>query len=171
MELKQVRTWLQGAAKNRKAVQLAFILGMLGILLIWISGWTGQGKSDEVLPDSAPSAGTYQRELEESLGRIIRAMTGEASPEVMVTLENAGSSVYAADRKEGDNQRESAHVILEDSAGAEHGLTVEERQPEVKGVVIVSRAAGDPAVREQLVNAARTALGVPANRVCVVSGR
>ena len=46
-----------------------------------------------------------------------------------------------------------------------------ELQPEVKGVVIVSQRAGDPAVREKLINAARTALGVPSSRVCVVEGR
>lgn len=172
MELERVKAWLRGAVKNRKAVQLAFILGMAGIILIWISSWTGQEKAQEEPPASTPSAGAYQRELEEGLGRIVSAVTGESAPEVMVTLENSGRSVYAADRKdstqENGAQRESAHVILEDSDGAEHGLTVEERQPEIKGVVIVSRAAGDPAVREQLVNAARTALGVPANRVCVV---
>ena len=41
----------------------------------------------------------------------------------------------------------------------------------VKGAVIVSRTAADPDMREKLVNAARTALGVPSSRVCVVEGR
>ena len=174
MELSKVKELLGRVLGNRKAVQLAFVLGMAGIALIWISSWAGSA-DDREEPVSAverPSAEACRQQLEASLKRVVTAVTGEPSPEVMVTLENAGSSLFAADetesRQENGSQREHTHVILEDGGGAQHGLAVAELQPEVKGVVIVSRAAADPAVREQLVNAARTALGVPSNRVCVV---
>ncbi|MDE6838184.1 MAG: hypothetical protein K2P33_07275, partial [Acutalibacter sp.] len=62
-------------------------------------------------------------------------------------------------------------VVLEDSGGAQRGLELTQEQPRVKGAVIVSRTAADPDMREKLVNAARTALGVPSSRVCVVEGR
>ena len=62
-------------------------------------------------------------------------------------------------------------MVLENKDGDQRGLELSREQPKVQGAVIVSRAAGDPAVREKLVNAARTALGIPSSRVCVVDGQ
>jgi len=177
MEAEKLKAWLRGAVKDRRLVRAAVILGMAGIVLIWLSS-LAPGKETE--PESQESAAQltdtqYRRQLEEDLCRIVRAVTGEKEPQVMITLENAGSGQYATDRKEstqeGATQRESAYVIVKDSGGAEHGLSLEQRQPQVLGVVIVSRGAGDPAVREKLVNAARAVLGVSSGRVCVVEGR
>lgn len=172
MELEKLKTWLQGAAKDRRLVRAAVILGMAGIVLIWLSTWQ-PSKGPEPEPDgNSPqlTGSQYRRQLEEDLCRIVRAVTGEPDPQVMITLEDSGSGVYAADCKEGDDERESSYVIVKDSGGSEHGLTLEQRQPRVLGAVIVSREAGNPAVREKLVNTARAVLGVSAGRVCVVEG-
>ena len=152
------------------------LLGLGGILLIYLSSLLPGGEPPDQ-PELQPALGVQdcQRALEESLARVVRAVTGEESPQVMVTLENAGRWVYAADAREsqaeGGRESESTHVVLEDEKGAQRGLEVAEIQPEVKGVVIVSRGAADPALREMLINAARTALGVPSSRVCVVEGK
>lgn len=175
MEIKKARELLERLLRDRRFVWAAVLLGMAGVVLIYLSSWGAPPDGEErgqAQPEEALCAGEYRQRLEEDLRRVVRAVTGEDSPEVMVTLENAGSLVYAADENESSSsdgaQRESTHVVLEDSSGAQHGLALKELQPEVKGVVIVSRRAGDPAVRERLVNAARTVLGVPSSRVCVV---
>lgn len=172
MGLEGLRTWLQGAAKDRRLVRAAVILGMAGIVLIWLSSLSLSG---EPSPEPAESGGQltdsqYRRELEEDLCRIVRAVTGEPDPQVMITLEDSGSGVYASDRREGGGEQESSYVIIKDSGGSEHGLAIEQRQPRVLGAVIVSRKAGDAAVREKLVNTARAVLGVSAGRICVVEG-
>lgn len=172
MGLEKLKVWLQGAAKDRRLVRVAVILGMAGIVLIWLSSLSSP-KEPGPEPDESGAQLTdyqYRRELEEDLCRIVRAVTGESDPQVMVTLEDTGSGVYAADRKEGAQERESSYVIIKDSSGSEQGLTIEQRQPRVLGVVIVSRKAGDSAIREKLVNTARAVLGVSAGRVCVVEG-
>ena len=111
------------------------------------------------------------QQLEEDLRQVVKAVTGEPDPAVMVTLEDDGRWVYAQDKKLQDAGEEESHVVLEDSGGAQRGLELTQEQPRVKGAVIVSRTAADPDMREKLVNAARTALGVPSSRVCVVEGR
>lgn len=172
-ELGKLKGWLQNAAKDRRLVRAAVILGMAGIVLIWLSSLSPREEPAAEAPESSSPQVTgsqYRQELEEDLCRIVRAVTGEQNPQVMITLEDSGSGVYAADSREGGGQRESSYVIIKDNGGSEHGLALEQRQPRVQGAVIVSRAAGDPAVRENLVNAARALLGVSAGRVCVVDG-
>lgn len=170
--LKKLRGWLRNAAKDRRLVRVAVILGMAGIVLIWLSSLGPASEPDPGQSEGSaqPDGSQYRRELEEDLCRIVRAVTGEPEPQVMITLEDSGSGVYAADRRESDSERESSYVVVKDSGGSERGLTIEQRQPRVLGAVIVSRRAGDPAVREKLVNTARAVLGVPAGRICVVEG-
>ncbi len=94
----------------------------------------------------------------------------------MVTLEDNGRSLYASDQRESSEQedgrasleQENTHVLLEDSQGSQYALTVTKTQPKVKGVVVVSRMAGDPAVQEKLLTAVCTALDVSTAKVCVV---
>ena len=71
----------------------------------------------------------------------VRAITGEEDPEVLVTLEDTGENVYAADQawntQEGGAQNsreeESTYILLKDRDGGQSALPVTQRQPEVRG--------------------------------------
>lgn len=164
---------LGGLLQKEKAVKLVVLLGICGIALIGLSSfWEPSGQQD------APAESSVRRgELEESLCRIVTAITGEAQPTVVVTLSDNGRSLYAADERESGRQEESASsqeretspILLEDAQGNQHALTVTQTQPEVQGVVVVSDFAGDPAVREKLLAAVCTALDLSSARVCVTS--
>lgn len=180
MDLKKSGELLKKALGKENALRLVVVLGICGIALLALSSWKpGGGGETPAQPQEEEWDGSagYARALEEDLARIVGAITGEREPVVMVTLEDTGQRVYAADQQEsaqsgpegeGSTARESAHVVLEDREGAQRALSVSEVQPKVQGVVIVSKHAADPSVREKLVNAAKTALGLPASRVCVV---
>lgn len=178
MARKKVEELLKSLAGDKKLLRIVFFLGIGGILLIYLSTLfpTGDRPAQEQDPEPAAEESEgwqeYQARLEQDLRRVVSAITGEENPEVMVTLENAGRSVYAADaretQQEGSRESQSSHVVLEDEKGGQHGLAVTRMQPEVKGAVIVCRGAGSPALREKLVNAARTVLGISSARVCVV---
>ncbi len=174
MLYKKAEQFIKSLAGDKRLLRIVFFLGIGGILFIYLSTLFPSGEEGEQPKPTEESAAwqEYQHQLEQDLCRVVSAVTGEESPAVMVTLENAGRSVYAADaresQQEGGRESQSSHVVLEDAQGTQHGLAVAQLQPEVKGVVIVCRSAGDPVVREKLVNAARTVLGVASTRVCVV---
>ncbi len=183
MEGKTIKAAAQKLLSGEKSVKLLLLIGLSGVLLLCAASFSGgpKGKTAETQTPSSSelSAEDYEERLRQELTRIVSAITGEEAPAVMVTLESAGQSVYAQDEKNGmqteteggSSESERTHVILKDPDGAQQALPVMKMQPEVKGVVIVSNCAGDPVVRERLVNAAKTALGVSASRVCVTCGR
>ncbi len=170
MELKKAGEWLQKALKKENALRLVVVLGICGIALLALSSFDFGSSEPQKEPEREETNAAYARALEQDLARIVTAITGEHSPVIMVTLENTGSRVYAEDEKESSEEKESAHVVLEDSQGAQSPLTVTQVQPKIQGVVIVSARAKDPAVKEKLTNAAMTALGLPSSRVCVTCG-
>lgn len=182
MDLKKVKNSFLEYFKKDKLVQLVFILGICGIALIYLSTWLAGDKNEEkpIETKSAVTSIDYEQKLEDSLKRIVSAITGEEEPEVMVTLESTGRFIYASDEKtsvqenseaekggSASEDREIAHIVLKDENGSEHALTVTEIQPKVKGVVIVSRYAVNPTIREKLTEAVRTALDVSSAKVCV----
>ncbi len=176
-----VEKWKDSARKaltKDRAVKLLVLLGLCGVALLSIPSLLGGEKEKKAdLPEQSAvsGAGEYGQELERSLTRVVRAITGEENPTVLVTLESGSRYVYAEDEKtntresngETSGESENSHVILKDSDGAQHALTVTEIQPKVKGVVIVSRHAGNPAIREKVTEAVRTALDISSARVCV----
>lgn len=178
MELKKAGEWIQAALKKENTLRLVVVLGICGIALLALSSFDFS-KEEEPAPctEEAAADTAYAQALEQDLARIVSAITGERDPAVMVTLENNGRHVYAADQREstqpggeGGGEKESSHVVLEDREGAQRPLTVTQVQPKIQGVVIVSARAQDPATREKLVNAAKTVLGIPSSRVCVTGG-
>ncbi len=172
MELKKAGEWLKGALKKENARRLVIVLGLCGIALLGLSSLDFKSpEPQKEAQQEEDAAAAYARQLEQDLARIVTAITGEKDPAVMVTLENNGRQLYAQDKKEGGDEKESAHVVLEDREGAQRALEITQARPKIQGVVIVSREAADPAAREKLINAAKTALGVPSSRVCVTGGR
>lgn len=177
METKKIKEAFGSLFKKDKVVKGILLLGICGIALIYFSSWQGGKKENEAEAAAKMTEGeSYEEKLEADLSRIVKAITGEDDPTVMITLQNGGEAVYAQDEKgavetgEGSAKRdenEKTHIILKDSEGTQTALPVTELKPQVKGVVVVSRSAKDPAIREKLTLAVRTALDISSARVCV----
>ena len=174
---------LLAVLKKDKIRNVVVLVGIIGILLIYLSTLFSSPKDPKPPQEDTPaSAPAYEEALELRLQQIVTAITGEASPGVMVTLMRDTEYIYAADEKnqrtenyhENETQKnhdtEKSFIILKDADGNQHALTVTEVQPEVKGVVIVSSAANQAVVQEKIVNAVKTALGVSSSKICVVTG-
>lgn len=174
MDTEKLRVTVKNALSNEKSIRLIVLLGICGILLVYLSNAFGSDKADKAViskQDTSATSFDYEQRLERSLARIVTAITGEEAPAVLVTLESGSKTIYAENEKSSlQNERteqESSHVILKGTDGGQQALTVTELQPSVKGVVIVSGYAADPVVREKLTMAVKTALDISSARVCV----
>ena len=170
MDVEKWKTALKKVFSKEKGTNVLLLLGVCGILLIYLStlfSSDGTEKNEPAAEKSQGEAVAVEKRLEQELARIVTAITGEEDPAVMVTLKSGSRYVYASDEREREEERESNTVILKDSDGAQQALTVTEIQPKVKGVVIVSRYAGNSAIREKLTEAVRTVLDISSARICV----
>lgn len=178
MELGQWKQRFQDLFRKEKPLKLVVLLGICGIALIGFSSfWEPAGK-EESPETSGSSTEDYRKQLEEDLSRIVTAITGETDPTVVITLGDTGRNLYASDQRQSTQQednasseeRESSHILMEDAEGNQYALTVTQTQPEVQGVVVVSRYAGNPAIQEKLLSAVCTALDISSAKVCVTGG-
>ena len=179
--------WVQKAMSNDKIRRWILIAGLVGIALIFLSGFFSSGgeKPAQETPQESAATGEYTQQLEESLLEIIRAITGEEDAQVMVTLESSSRQVYAQEeRKSAGNSEEQAsdstvrsqstddtetsYILVEDSDGSQKALSVTEISPEIRGVVVVCGKGSDAELQQNIINAVTTALQISSTRVCVV---
>ncbi|HHV51283.1 MAG TPA: stage III sporulation protein AG [Clostridiales bacterium] len=165
--------------KSKKAVNVILAIGLLGMLLIFLSTLIPEkGKPSNTVSKYSLSAQEYVEEMERKLAEMISSVEGAGPCRVMVTLENGVEYVYAreedinTDRKEDsngiserDDKKES--IIVVDSGNGRQGLLVTEIQPTVRGVVVVCQGGDQPIVQERIINLVTTALNISSKRVCV----
>lgn len=118
------------------------------------------------------TAEDYTRALSAQIAQMVSAITGESEPQVTVTLRTMGETVYATEDKQSEKSAEeySGESLnrTQTDGDTQKPLIVTKTEPEIRGVVVVSRGGSDPKMREKIVEAVKTALDLSSTQVCVV---
>ena len=160
-------------------------LGLIGIVLIFLSSIIGGGEkteSKETYSDVI-TAEEYRTQLEESIGEIVKSITGNNSAKVVITLESGVRYSYA-DITEGVSENKSAsnsestsselkqtYITVKTADGGEQALLVTTEMPEVRGVAIVCAGGDDEDISEKIQIAVTAALNITSKRVYIAGGK
>ena len=185
MKQTQQQMWaerLKGLLQKKNAL---FVLGIAGILLLGASELfpKSQQKADVFAQSGQEMSVSAQEQiLEERVQQIVETVDGAGKVKVMITLEDAGETIYAQDEQldaehqydeNGQkvldrNSGQSSHLFF-DSGSDEQPLVETMRQPTVQGVAVICEGGGDIAVESRITQVVATVLGIPTSRVCVVA--
>ena len=163
---------------------LLFVAGLIGILLIAISPKLSFGSSSETTAAvKEQTAEAYAATLEQKLASILGDVEGVGPVKVMVTLKSGYGYGYAkqekinSDRMEDSKSAEGMKTqeksvteetyIRVDGPGGKVPLITEQREPEIKGVVVVCSGGGDPRVVIRVVETVKVALDISSGMISV----
>lgn len=171
---------------EERRVRILVAVGVLGMLLILFSQCSSSARDapDETRENPVSSA-EYIETLEKRLGSLISSIEGVGRAQVMVTLESSAQMVYATEEKvqtdrmqdvAGDEQRreqvsdnsQSSLVLVDRGSGYKQPLIQTQLEPTIRGVVVACGGADNKVVNARIVDVVTTALGIGANRVCIV---
>ena len=147
-----------------------FIIGIVGILLIYLSSFIG-GKEEKTVY-TEDSADAYCEALEKEITELVRVITNSRKVSVVITLDSGKQYVYADEgrttKSDTTDDREQSYIIVRSSDGEEKGLLVTEYMPTVRGAAIVCGSL--TAETEEKIRAAVTAaLDISNKRVFITS--
>lgn len=184
---------LQKIAENGNWRKLGIAVGLIGIALIFLSGFLTGGGTQQAQQPSASSqsdfnATDYESRLEKQMTELVTGIQGVGSAKVYVTLEQTAQNVYATEQKqsgqttedksggtttrnETNNDTETSYILVKNADGSEKALSVTEIQPVVKGVVVVCEGGDSPQVQQNIIDAVTTALHITSVRVCVIKAK
>lgn len=171
---------------NDKYKKMIIIAGIIGIALIFFSGFIKSEKKSQEVNQKVESASIddYVKQLETNLTNMVSCIKGAGDCKVMVTIENGTQTIYATEgkkniedtedssngelkRKQKSDDSETKYITVKGPNGEEKALAITEVQPTVKGVVVVCSGGDDPEVQQRIINAVTTALNITTKRVCV----
>ena len=175
------RLWerLTGAIRNNKRLEYAVYGGiaLLAVLLYAVSLLPTKAEKA-----SAPSNAQESRpaDVEQRLKAVLGCIRGAGRVEVMVTYESGTELVTAMSTnvsgnasETSDGQKlsvtsqttESSQPATVDGAGGNEPIILMEREPAVRGVIVVAEGAADIRVKLDLQRAVQAVLDVPLSKI------
>lgn len=166
---------------QKKGAGLLLVLGLVGILLIFLSDLIGgntTAKTEVRATSGVQDSSQYAKELEAQLTDLVGNIQGVGRTRVMLTLEAGTAYDYVADEKStssvnagvngetSQKSHESEYVLIDGKDGRE-ALVANYTMPEIRGVVVLCEGADDIATVKRVTDAVSVVLGLSTNRICV----
>lgn len=178
--------------KQRKIINILIGVFCVGLLIILFLdeekqdtqeiNTSNQGSELKgVITEEEPYGETIESKLEKEFAKI----DGVGRVEVIVTMKTKGEIILNKDKPynstnitEKDNQggnrdsnevqQQEATVLIKRSDGSEEPMIVKELLPEVSGILIIAEGGDSPIVKNNLINASKVLLDLPAHRIEVM---
>lgn len=158
------------------------LIGFVGIFLIFISTIKKKEphQKTKVENKSFQNSEEYTKHLETKLNNIISKIKGVGRSQVLVTLENGVENIYANSEKTATNSNENLSgkmstrndsqkdIAMVDTKEGKQALVVTQKEPKIKGVLVVCDGADNSLVVEQVYDAISKPLNIKRNRLSVV---
>lgn len=179
MKNQGIKEKAKGLLKNKKSMEIIIAVIIIAIIvMIYISTLMPSKPQTNELQDESSNQSVVQ--LETRLEDVLSAIDGAGSVRVMITYETDKEIVPAMDTQRQSTTNENMEsgalsqseteskkpVTVQQQSGAET-VIITEKQPVVRGVVIVAQGAGNPKVKMDLLQAAQTVLNISPAQVDV----
>ncbi len=165
-----------------KKPKTLIIIGIVGILLIFLSTISFEDKTIKAEQPSEISVEEYRKNLERDVTKIVKSITGDKKATVVITLESGICYQYAdvtegstADKTDNNtttssSEQKQGYITVKNKDGSEQALLVTAKMPEVRGVAIVCRGGDNQSLSEKIQNTVTAALNITSKRVYIAGG-
>jgi len=158
--------------KNNKWIVFIFIIG-LGLMLLPTEK-SGEKKETELVMQE--DYDEYKDKTEKDLKSIISQIKGAGRVDVMITVNDSGSTYFALDESEShtnrseeqSSERQTQHVFKSKGSNTEEPLITTKKVPQISGVLICAQGAHDARVKNNIISAVEALLGVKSHRIEVL---
>ena len=131
--------------KNKKFVNIAAaLLAIVGLILVFSAS---HKTSTTTKAEETFNSDQYVKALEEKIKTISESISG-VEANVSITIESTNEYVYRDTQKTASEKSEQDIVIVKDGSGAEEGLIITEKMPQIRGVVVVVKGADENSVKK-----------------------
>lgn len=186
---KKIKEQIKSLEDKKLMNYLIVILVASVLVLVFIRGIYPKDKKniDKVIKQDSTEynieAEDYESIVEKKLINILKKLEGVEEAHVMLTLEDSIERVPASNTtitkestKETDSEGGIREVIREDESNqllnTSDDITVlKEKNPNIKGVIVIAKGAENPMVLENIYLAVQTVLGLSSNKVEVFSSK
>lgn len=169
MDKKKIKELVQ----NKKNLFI-IVIGVLGIILLFVSEMTGKDVSEKNEQDDNVTIEQLQLQTEKKLTELISSIDGAGQTKVMISLDSDGENSFAIDKSfdKSVNERSTEisndenYVVINRGSGSE-GLKIKTVAPCIRGVAVVCEGGGDSVVKREITETVSAALGIGREKIYI----
>lgn len=172
---KDIEKKLKSLLDSDNRLKIVFVIGIIGILLIFLSSLFDSNKKETQSVIASASIDTdtdsYIKYTQQELVKLLEQISGVGEVKVMVTVSGTTELEYAQElSKDSDSQSQSYknQYVLIESNGKKEALVKKINKPQISGVCVVCQGGEDIKVIEKVTRAVSTVLGISSNSICVM---
>ncbi|MCH5251681.1 MAG: stage III sporulation protein AG [Lachnospiraceae bacterium] len=175
--MEEIKKLVQKAGPFRIAIVV-----MCGIFLLLLScGGSLFGESDtteaesiqETLQQSetTDSLERYKGKMEQELSELLQKVEGVGQVQVMLTLKASNEKVTLKDNISKGSDSEEETVLIEDSDRNSSPYVIQEKEPEIEGVVIVCDGGEDPVMKREITGAVSALFQIESHKIKIMKSK
>ena len=155
------KSGLRAKLRSGKILEILVVIVLVVIVLVIVLSTFGEKDTQEKTAEVA-----YAQQLSAQLEEVLSQIEGAGNVKVMITVASEGETVLATETIENADGSVTTQPIL---VGGEV-VVLEEKNPEITGVLIVADGANDLNVRFNLLEAAASVLNINQSIIKVYAG-
>lgn len=166
--LDQISERLGTLVKSSKRLRMLAVIAALSAAVLmflsslWPASCAERGSIETGRTETVKTAADPASAIEKRLEDILSRMDGVGRAKVMLTLDRTGEQVLALDEKSsggGAGASETRPATVQ-SGGREEPIVLTEVLPRIRGVIVIAEGAASISVRQNILAAVSTVLGI-----------
>lgn len=149
-----------------------------GVLLLFLS-YPGHEAEPDIQSANSTSVRTaetvtledYKRAREEELEQLLQKVEGVGQVETMITLKASNEKVMLKDSVNKGEANEEKTVLVENSDRDSSPYIVQEREPEIEGVVIVCQGGYDSVIKREITDAVSALFSIESHKIKIMKSK
>ena len=165
-----IERFIEGLKQPKNTKTVLYCAVILVALLVFLLPGTLK-KSEETIvceEDKTQNDASSAAALEKKLEEILSSMRGAGRVRVMLTLDRTAEQIIASNEKNASGEKstssESRPATVQ-SGGREEAIVLSEVFPRIRGVIVIAEGAADIGVRQSIIAAVSTVLGIEEKNV------
>lgn len=172
--MEQIKQLIQKIGPMRLGI---FIL--CGVFLMVLS-WDDRGEKEPAATSVAEkteedtiisSLDSYKHAREEELRTLLQKVEGVGAVEVMITLKASNEKVTLKDNANKGENNEEKTVLVENQNRDSSPYIIQEKEPEIEGVVIVCEGGYDSTIKREITEAVGALFSIDSHKIKVMKSK
>ena len=154
------------------------ILVLSGILLLLVSCFGNTENTPEQnrvtdgeVKEEKDSLQDYRERIKKELVELLERVEGVGHAEVMLTVRASNEKVTLKDNTNRENGSEEETVLIEDSDRNSSPYVIQEKEPELEGVVVVCDGGDDAGVKREITEAVSALFQIESHKIKVMKSK
>lgn len=167
----------------RKVIQKAgpmrlVLLVACGVFLLFLS-YSGDSPDPEIASvdsqavqsESSTTLEEYKQAREEELKELLQKVDGVGNAEVMITLKASNEKVTLKDNASKGDTTEEKTVLVENSDQDSSPYIIQEKEPEIEGIVIVCQGGDDSVIKREITDAVGALFSIESHKIKIMKSK